>query len=218
MNSKKLYFVLISIIVLTVIGTSILVYFSNKSLSNESVKLDTARSMSQRNTMLDTKFKEISSNSRYWKEPSRNLYETVKSMLPSQKDQVEAVSLIQYLAQQNGDGLTINSITFPTSELGAKPAPTPSPSSDSATPTTTSTATTVKVTQTKTLKDIPGILAIETKISLKPPTGSTSIDYISFLRFLDGLTNNSRLMQVTELSVSPDLKGADIIVNILIKQ
>lgn len=218
MNSKKLYFILIGIIVITIAGTSTLVVFANKFLSNESLKLDTARSMSQKNAMLDDKYKQISANSRYWQEPSRDLYVTVNSMLPTQKSQAEAVELIQSLATENSAGLKLNSITFPSSELGAKaPAPTSSPSGSSET-SATPPATSTKVTQTKTIKDIPGILAIETKISLKPPSGTSSIDYASFLKFIDGLTNNSRLMQVTELSVSPDLKGADIIVNILIKQ
>lgn len=219
MNSKKLYFILIGIIVITIAGTSTLVVFANKFLANESVKLDTARSMSQKNALLDAKYKQISANSRYWQEPSRDLYSTVKSMLPLQKDQAEAVDLIQQLAAESSAGLKLNSITFPSSDLGAKaPAPTSSPSGSSETATAPA-ATVTKVTQTKTIKDIPGILAIETKISLKPPAaGATNIDYASFLKFIDGLTNNSRLMQVTELSVSPDLKGADIIVNILIKQ
>lgn len=216
MNSKRLYFVLIGVITLTVLGTSTLVFFANKFFANASIKLDTARSMSQKNTMLDIKYKQISANSKYWQEPSRNLYETVKNMLPVQKDQAEAVGKIQRLVSDNSGGLKLNSITFPSSELGAKAATTAATTETAnASPTP---ATTSKITQSKALKDMPGILAIETKISLKPPTGAASIDYVSFLKFLDGLTNNTGLVQVTELSVSPDLKGADIIVNILIKQ
>lgn len=220
MNSKRLYFALIGMVIITVVATTLLVFYSNKFLNNESLKLDNARSMSQKNTLLDVKYRQISTNSRYWQEPSRDLYTTVANMLPTQKGQAEAVSLIQQLVAENYSGLRLNSITFPSSELGAKTAvaaPTPSASGSAATSPTPSPASS-KITQSKPIKDVTGIVAIETKISLKPPTGSDAIDYESFLKFLDGLTNNTRLMQVTELSVSPGLKGADIIVNILIKQ
>lgn len=207
--------------IVTIVATSVLVFYSNKFLNNESLKLDNARSMSQKNTLLDVKYRQISTNSLYWQEPSRDLYTTVTNMLPTQKGQADAVSLIQQLVGENYSGLRLNSITFPSSELGAKTAataPTANAGGTTPTPTPTPTAATAKITQSKPIKDVTGILAIETKISLKPPTGSDAIDYESFLKFLDGLTNNTRLMQVTELSVSPDLKGADIIVNILIKQ
>lgn len=217
MNSKRLYFLLITIIVLTVVGTSTLIFYSNKYLSNESVKLNTARSMGQKNTLLDLKYKQISANSKYWQEPSRDLYTTINDMLPTSKGQAEAIGLIQKLAEENSKGFKLNSITFPTSELGAaKAAATTTTTTDTSTPSPTPTPA-AKITQTKVLKDVNGILAIEAKISLKP-IGTGTIDYQSFLKFLDGLTNNTRLMQVTELSVSSDLKGADIIVNILVKQ
>lgn len=122
-----------------------------------------------------------------------------KTVLPSDKDQAQAVIDIFSLAEQAG--ISIASVTFPASSLGAK-----TPASGSSNDATQATAKSA-ISQAKPVEGITGLYALELTIS---PASGTSVPvtkrvtYSKFLDFLNRIENNRRTAQITKVSIQPE--------------
>ncbi len=137
-----------------------------------------------------------------------------KTIVPQDKDQAEAVREIVSIAESNG--ISLKSITFPSSTLGQAAVIAPKSSEG------TTTAPVVKVpplTQVKAVEGIKGVYSMEITIAsddFKP------VSYRSFLNFLSKLEQNRRTAQVGTISIQPNTKAPDslsftITVNVYIK-
>lgn len=128
--------------------------------------------------------------------------DVAKTVIPSDKDQAEAVLEINKMA---GDaGLLIQSITFPASSLGL------TTTTSSSTPATQSATTpsSVKgvVSQSKPVTGIPGLYSLE--LNITPQSGDTvpadkQITYEKMLNFLHRIENNRHTAQITAVTIQP---------------
>jgi hypothetical protein len=119
-----------------------------------------------------------------------------KSVVPQDKDQAKAVLEIIEIARQSG--IPIQSITFPSSNLGTKVAPAPKAEGSS----TPAAPAAPPVSQAKPVDGIKGVYSLEMNIT--PAASDTNpISYYQFLDFLGRLENNRRTAQVTQVKISP---------------
>jgi hypothetical protein len=125
-----------------------------------------------------------------------------KTVLPTDKDQAQAVLDIFNLADQSG--IAIASITFPASSLGNKAAPTASGGNAATAPASSA------ISQAKAVEGIPGLYSLELIIS--PQTGTSvpdakKVTYTKFLDFLSRIENDRRTAQITQVNIQP--QGSD---------
>lgn len=125
--------------------------------------------------------------------------EVAKTVIPSDKDQAEAVSEIFKFANQAG--IRIQDITFPTSSLGL------STSSLGTTATATApAASSTAITQAKPVSGIPGLYSLE--LTITPQTGNDVpnawlVTYPKILALLKSIENNRRTAQITQVIIQP---------------
>ncbi|MBI2592107.1 hypothetical protein HYW36_01385 [Candidatus Saccharibacteria bacterium] len=125
--------------------------------------------------------------------------DVAKTVLPSDKDQAQAVLDIIKLADLSG--ISIASITFPGSSLGSKPTSDSTSSKDAA-----ATSGQNAISQAKPVEGIAGLYSLE--LNITPQSGSGLPDdrratYPKFLDFLNRIEQNRRTAQITKVSVQP---------------
>ncbi len=200
MNSKKVFITLIVIIVLLVIATAGVFYGANILLKKSSTKL----------SQLKIENAVIEQNEKVYQKAKNDLIKyqdlkvAVNEALPKEKDQAKALKELIQIG--NTTGVKIEKIEFTDSTLGDKAKTTTSP-----------TAAGTAITQAKPISGISGVQGIEMKITLAGPNSNTAINYNSFIEFLDLVSNNRRSMQISNLNIQPNLKKADVTINIFVK-
>lgn len=116
------------------------------------------------------------------------------SVIPSDKNQAEAVLEIYQMA--NESGIALQSVTFPASSLGETAA-------QSA---TAAGATQAALTQAKPVLGIPGLYSLE--LTITPQTGndvpaSQQVTYTKMLKFLQLIEGDRRTAQITQIEIQP---------------
>lgn len=191
MNSKRFFYVMITFFVLSIIGGGAMLYFANSILQKRSsnvvsLKLESSEVEAQLSAYRAAK-KDV--------EKYHYLSTIISSALPQDKDQARSVREIYLLAQQAG--ITVKSIQFPASTLGAvvalpaagataAPRPAGSP-----------------ITQAKAVTGLPGVYSIETIVIPYADTKNYIITYSQLISFLQKLESNRRAMQVANLQLNP---------------
>jgi hypothetical protein len=107
------------------------------------------------------------------------------SVIPNDKDQAQAVLDILDIANQSG--ITIQSVTFPSSDLASK-------------------TTTKAISQSKPVAGIPGLYSVE--LTITPATGAAvavdkQVTYAKVLDFLNRIENNRRTAQISQVNIQP---------------
>jgi hypothetical protein len=125
--------------------------------------------------------------------------DVAKTVIPNDKDQAEAVLEIFQMA--DASGISIQSITFPTSTLGLTTSV-----ATQAADATSSSSTKSALTQAKPVTDIPGLYSLQ--LTITPENGpkvpaSRQITYPKMLDFLNRIENNRHTAQITEVDVQP---------------
>lgn len=204
MTSKRTFFLLAFLLLLTVAGMVGGAYAINSALSQRSSKLVALKAQSQaldqeQLTLNNTK-KEI--------QKYAGLEQIVSTVVPQDKDQAEAVREIANLAAENN--VILGAITFPTSTLGSGLTSVPS-TSTAATPAPAPTAvnlnsTANKLSQLSPVKSIPGVYALT--ITVQSSSKETEFPlYSNFLNYLQALEKNRRTSEITGISISPDTRN-----------
>lgn len=197
MNSKKLYYILIGILVLCGIGLIFGAHEANSMLEQQSHNLvslkATDQATGQQKTQLAQDKKDIATYA--------DLNTIAKSVVPQDKDQAEAVREIVDLASASGIP-QLSSITFPPSTLGTTTA-TSTPSSSSASASTPAASSPKGITQVKPVKDIPGVYDLQ--ITVTQASGK-EVPYGDFITFLQKLEQNRRTAEVSTITVQPSPK------------
>lgn len=121
-----------------------------------------------------------------------------KTVLPSDKDQAQAVLDIVSLANQAG--ISIASVTFPASSLGTKPAA-PASGNNAAT-----SSSQTAISQAKPVQGISGLYSLE--LTILPQTGAAvpddhKVTYPKLLDFLSRIERNRRTAQITQVNIQP---------------
>lgn len=122
--------------------------------------------------------------------------QVAKTVIPNDKDQAQAVLDIFQLASESG--ISIQSVTFPASTLGAKSTSTTNNAQKA-------TAQSV-LSQAKPVEGISGLYSIELTVSPATDTqvpADKKATYPKLLNFLNRIEHNRRTAQVTQVNVQP---------------
>ena len=179
LTSFRLFVLLCAACALLALGAVGLTYGASKLLSAQGEKLENVKIDDEvaRNRQLSltraqnniTKYEELDA--------------IAKGVLPQEKDQARTVREIVAIANQSG--VSLGSITFPDSKLGAA--------------TKSKTPTNSNQTQLTAVKGITGLYVMEIAVS-----SSDSARYDNFLNFISSLQNNRRTANITSVSARPD--------------
>ncbi len=187
MNSKRLYYILIALIVL-INGSGIAaVYFGNKILAKQTTKLTDLKV--EANTLEDVQRsltkakKDILAYS--------DIEKVVKTVIPQEKDQARTVREIVKIADESN--IKLASISFPSSTLGNKAT-----AGATGAPAATSTSGN---TQTQKVDGISNVERLE--ITIASDT-TKPVLYTDFISFLAKLEQNRRTSQVGNINIIPD--------------
>lgn len=196
MTSKKFFYVMVGVLVLMVglvIGS---VVMGDKLLQKQADKLvalkvdDEVLDMQQR--ALRQAKKDV--------ETYNELGSIAKQVVPQDKDQARAVREIVSIADQAG--VSIASVSFPSSNLGQKAAP--KPKSDDEKSSSTAKSTTSPITQAKPVTGIGGVYQLDITVTSDP---ARPTPYSRFINFLTGLEQNRRTAQVSNISIQPNTEN-----------
>jgi hypothetical protein len=208
MTSKRLFFVLVGVLFLLVLGIAGGTYEINGLLVKKSDNLLSLKakqlSLDQDKTQLIQMKKDIVTYN--------NLYQISQVIVPQNKDQTETVRQIVNLAKQSG--VNLQSITFPASSLGTgasslalntttTPGSTPAPAPSSA-----GLSTNPALSQLTPIAHIPGVydLQIEITSATDPAFLAT---YPQVISFLSGLEQNRLTAQVSSIDLVPSSTARD---------
>lgn len=210
MNSKRFRLVLLGVFAICILVFGAICYNGLKLLNQKSaqmveLKLKNKTAEAQLSNLESSK-KDIAKYS-YFKDVAH-------SVIPNDKDQVQAVLEIFQIAQASGIG--IQSVNFPSSNLGAKVSATPSTAG-------TSTVTNKAISQALPVSGIPGLYSVQ--LTINPASGANlapgeQVTYPKMLNFLNKIENNRRTAQITQVSIQPGLSQTlnfSLTVNIFIK-
>ena len=191
MNSKKLYFGLVGLLVLLGIGIIFSVQQANTMLADRSKKLvdlkATDKAMAAQQAQLAKNKRDIA---KY-----QDLNVIAKTVVPQDKDQAEAVREIVNLAKQSGIN-KLSSIAFPASTLGGAKV-----------------QTSRGLTQVTPVKGVAGVYNLQITVT---QANTDHVPYNSFITFLDRLEQNRRTAQVSGITVQPDTKNPNMVAFTLI--
>lgn len=196
MSSKKLYFVLLGLILLLGLGIVAGAYEINQLLGQRSAVLveqkATSAGLDNQQTQLIKNKKDIATY--------KDLNVIAQKIVPQDKDQAQAVLEIVRLAQESNIP-RLTSITFPTSTLGntpvaATPGATPLPPSNN------------NLTQLLPVKGIAGVYNLQITVQ---QSDNAAVPYSTFISFLQKLEQNRRTAQVSSISVTPNTTNPNLV-------
>jgi len=188
LNSKTFFYVMVSVFSLSILGGGAMLYFANTMLQQRSsnvveLKLESAEVEAQQAAYQAAK-KDV--------EKYQYLNDMINGALPQDKDQARTVREIFLLAKQAG--ITIKSVQFPSSTLGAvtaAPAAGVAASGPSA------------ITQAKPVEGLKGVYSIETIVTPYADDKQYKVRYDQLINFLGRIESNRRAMQVASLELKP---------------
>ena len=185
MNSKRFFFIMLVLLIISGLGILGAVYFGNSLLSKQSgklvdLKLDSEVADQQQSSLLQAK-KDVTKYS--------DLSDAAKAIVPQDKDQAETVREIVKIAQDNS--INLSSINFPSSNLGVGGS-------------SSSTSSGADKTTLSQVKEVPGIKGVYSRPITVVSDPNQKIPYNNFIAFLKTLENNRRTAQVSSINISPD--------------
>lgn len=191
MSSKQF-----KLILLAVLGLCIIVFFAlvGLGLSALSSKSKADAELRLQNQTADAQLANLEASKKQIQQYSY-FRQVASTVIPNDKDQAQAVLDIFQMADQAG--ISLQSVTFPNSNLGLHAAA--STSAASASPAAT-------LSQALPVKGIPGLYSVQLIIS--PETGAQVpqakwVTYPKLLQFLQSIENNRRTAQIAQLDINP---------------
>lgn len=198
MNSKRMYFVLLGLVGLFLVGlvggtlgVNKLLQAKSKELVN--LKLQSQVVASQQISLVNAK-KQVAKYA--------PLEQIAKTVVPQDKDQAEAVLEITKLAKESGIS-QLTSVTFPQSTLGG-----PAGTTQTTTPAPAANSSKNALTQLTPVKGISGVYQLQITIQ---QSSDNAIGYNQFITFLSKLEQNRRTAQVSSITLLPDSKNPSLV-------
>lgn len=175
LSAKRIYQLLIALVVLSVVALAGCTYAAKQVLDDKSKDVYNAKLQSMALEAQQADINKAKEDIQRY----RNLAEIAKNIVPQDKDQARTVREISKLAEDNG--IAIGSITFPSSSLGNR----------------TSGAIN---SQLERVKDIPGTYSLQ--ITVRSPSNQPA-PYPNFINFLEALEQNRRTALVKGVTITP---------------
>jgi hypothetical protein len=196
MSSKKVYFILLLSIILLLSATLAGVYFGNNRLKKSSESLlELKLEKTVVNKQIDELAKAKKDIERY-----TELESIANDIVPKDKDQAKAVREISLIATRNG--ISINNISFPSSNLGVEKKKDTKPSdSSSGANSNPKKETTAPLSQVESAEGLKGVYKLELTIDSDE---EIPVSYDNLKQFLSDLENNRRTAQVSSIIITPD--------------
>lgn len=195
MTSKRLFYVLIALlVVINASGVALLIEGDKRLVAQNSeltqYKVESTALQEVQRSLVRAK-KDI--------ETFSNVEKIAKTIVPQEKDQAKTVREIITLADESG--VAISSITFPTSNLGAKQAA-GAPGTGAASQGAGTTS------QTQKVEGLTGVEKLDITVTsdTKQP-----ITYTKMIRFLGLLEQNRRTSQVANITIQPDSTNRNLL-------
>jgi len=185
-DSHTVHLFLIILLGILIVGSISGTYYILNLLSSRSTTLVSLRAKSQALNQEQTNLAIDKTDIKKY----GSLDQISQSIVPQNKDQAQAVREIVSIADSNN--ITLNTISFPVSNLGT-----------TAGASTPASAQSITLSQLTPVKGIPGVYTLPIQISVSQP--SDAISYSSFYNFLSQLQQNRLTSQVTDLSITPIL-------------
>lgn len=182
MNSKRLYYAMLGIIGLLIVGLVGGAYASNKVLQAESNNLVGSRLQA---AVLDKEQQELAAAKQEIKK-YQGLATIAESIVPQDKDQAQTVQQIVNIA--NANGIMLSSITFPSSTLGSSGK---------------SSSTQILLSQLVPVKGISGVYDLQITVQ---SDSNHPVSFSSFVNFLSSLEHNRRTALVNSIALQPNSK------------
>lgn len=189
MNSKKLYFLLVTIVALLAIGLIGSAYGANSLLQAQSKKLVEVRSESAALDLQQTQLSRAKKNIATYQPVS----DIARSIVPQDKDQAQTVRELVDIAAAHS--IKLSSVTFPSSTLGG----------DSAPGAAASAADKGKANLSQ-LKPVPAISGVYSLNIVVQSDSTAPISFTAFTSFLNDLEHNRRTALVSGITLQPDAK------------
>lgn len=194
MSSRQLFYVFTSLLVLLGLGVIGTGYGANAVLQAKASELSKLKAESQ---AIDEVQASLTRNkadlARY-----NELNEIAKAIVPQDKNQTETVREIVKIAQDSGIS-KLGSVTFPTSTLGIA----------------STTQTSSSLTQLTAVTGMSGVYALPITVTV---TDDNAVPYDRLITFLQGLEQNRRTAQVTNLTLTPSSKSSNIAFTLVINE
>jgi hypothetical protein len=200
MNSKRVHLLLIGLLlsaVAVLIGGT---YGINSLLESQSQQVVAVKAkvnaLQQQQTNLTRSKKEIAKYA--------ELYSITKTIVPENKDQAETVRQIVKIANQNS--ISIGSITFPASTLGANGPKTPPAAASGSAPVVPTKPlsgagdTKINLSQLQKVPSIQGVYVLQINMESDK---DRAVTYPQLISFLDGIEHNRLTAEVTNIEITP---------------
>lgn len=199
MNSKRVFYCMIALVVILSGGVIAAAYESSQLLAAKSKKLT---DLKLQNKVLDS---EQISLTKAKKDIAKYqpLADIAKTIVPQDKDQAESVREINNLAAQSG--FSISTITLPTSNLGLI---VPSNSSTSTGTSSAAPAPKTALSQLTPVKGQTGLYVLPITVTQDP---ASPVPYAEFIDFLNRLEQNRRTAQVSNITLQPNQQSHNMI-------
>jgi hypothetical protein len=194
-SARQLRFILLGLLGICVVG---FIAVSVLGLNALSAKSEDLIELKLKNKTVDAQLSSLGAAKKQVEQYSY-FNDVAKTVLPSDKDQAQAVLTIFKLAQESG--ISIASVTFPTSSLGVGPSGQASATSSSST----------AISQAKPVEGIKGLYSLQ--LTITPETGqsvpaSKVTTYAKFLDFLKRIERDRRTAQITQVIIQPELDNS----------
>lgn len=187
MNSKKLYYILIGLLVILGVGLVFGAHEANLLLQKQSSKLVSLKASDQATEAQKTQLAQDKQDITKY----ADLNTIAQSVVPQDKNQAVAVREIADLASASGIS-QLSSVAFAPSTLGG----------------TTTVKTPDGLTQVTPVTGIPGVFDLSITVT---QTSSAEVPYSNFISFLQKLEQNRRTAEVTSINVLPDQKSPNMV-------
>jgi hypothetical protein len=202
MNSKRLYFVLLAAIGLLLAALLAGTYNANKLLVKKADQLSTLKAQSLALSDERVNLKKAKQDIKKYD----NLEKIVRTIVPEDKDQAEAVRELVNIAADND--VSLGAINFPASTLGAGPNGSPAAASSTIAPKSQGNSKTNALSQLLAVKNIPGVYLLQ--VTVQSDT-SHPVRYDKFVTFLADLEHNRRTAQVNSINIVPVTENRNLL-------
>jgi len=192
MNSKRFFYVMVGVVVLLGGLTVATVVLGNMALTKKTSKLT---ELKLENRVLDEQKVSVTQAQKDI-EKYAELERVAKQIVPQDKDQAKAVRELVKLAEQSG--VSVASVSFPSSNLGAAaPAPVKPADGEAATPVAPAAPA---ISQVKPVDGITGLYQMDITVQSNPDT-TTFPELVEFLRLLE---SNRRTATISSINITPN--------------
>jgi hypothetical protein len=206
MNSKRLHYGLVGVLVLMAVALVVGAYGANSLLSSRAQKLTGLKAKSQ---ALQQEQLSLAGAQKSVKTYS-SLEKIAESVVPQDKSQAETVRQIVNIAAANG--ISLASLNFPASSLGnnvpSSAASASGRAAPAAAPASSGSSSTGKLSQLLPVKNIPGVYVLQITAQ---SDASKPVSYSSFINFLNDLEHNRRTALISGITLQPSTANPNLL-------